>query len=126
VLSDPLTDGEAVVALGFANVDEMDAEPQKDDQSLADDMNDEELEDWEADLDESVRGPKSHVRDWSDLHEQIKDHLKKNSKTIPLSQLNQLLIISNFATLRLKGVSQIQASLEIARQWHEGQGNWFA
>jgi hypothetical protein len=89
-------------------------------------MNDEDLEDWEADLDESVRGLKSHVCNWSDLCKQIKDHLKKNSKTIPLSQLNQLLIISNFATLCLKGVSQIQASLEIARQWHEGQGNWFA
>ena len=54
MLSDQSMDGEAVVALGFANVDETGAEPQKDDQSLADDMNDEELEDWEADLDESV------------------------------------------------------------------------
>jgi len=45
VLSDPSTDGEAVVASGFAGVDEMDAEPPKDDESLADDMNDEELED---------------------------------------------------------------------------------
>jgi hypothetical protein len=43
-----------------------------------------------------------------------------------LSRLNQLLIISNFATLRLRGVSRTQASLEIAQQWHEGQGNWFA
>jgi len=88
VLSDPSTDGEAVVASGFADVDEMDAEPPKDDESLVDDMNDEELEDWEADLDESVQGPKSHIRDWSDLHKQIKDHLKKNSKTLPLSRLN--------------------------------------
>jgi len=73
-----------------------------------------------------VQGPKSHVCNWSDLRKQIKDHLEKNSKTLPLSQLNQLLIISNFATLCLKGISQTQASLEIARQWHEGQGNWFA
>ena len=36
------------------------------------------------------------------------------------------MIICNFATLRLKGLSQTQASIEIARQWHEGQGNWFA
>ena len=57
---------------------------------------------------------------------QVKDYLKKNGKISPLSQVNQLLIISNFATLRLKGVSRTQASLEIARQWHEGQGNWFA
>ena len=85
MLSDPLTDGEAVVALGFADVDKMDAEPPKDDESLVDDINDEELEDWEADLDESVLGPKSHVHDWSDLCKQIKDHLKKNSKITPLS-----------------------------------------
>ena len=44
-----------------------------------------ELEDWEANLDESVQGPKAHVRDWTDLRKQIKDHLKKNSKTLPLS-----------------------------------------
>ena len=36
------------------------------------------------------------------------------------------MIISNFATLHLKKLSRTQASLEIARQWHEGEGNWFA
>ena len=36
------------------------------------------------------------------------------------------MIISNFATLCLKGVSRTQASLKIAWQWHEGEGNWFA
>ena len=113
VLSDQSMDGEAVVVLGFADVDETDTECQKDNESLVDDMNDQELEDWEAELDESVQGPKSHVREWSDLCKQIEDHLQKNSKTLPLSQLNQLLIISNFATLRLKGVSRTQASLEI-------------
>ena len=45
---------------------------------------------------------------------------------MPLSKSNQYLIISNFATLRLKGASRTQASVEIARQWHEGPGNWFA
>jgi len=60
---------------------------------------DEEVEDWEAEYD---------------------------SKTLPLSQLNQLMIISNFATLQLKGLSRTQASIEIACQWHEGQGNWFS
>lgn len=89
-------------------------------------MNDEELEDWEVELEESIQGPTNHVRNWSDLRKQVKVHLKKNSKTLPLSQVNQLLIISDFATLRIKGVSQTQASLEIVRQWHEGQGNWFA
>jgi hypothetical protein len=36
------------------------------------------------------------------------------------------MIIRNFATLRLKGVSHIQAGAEIACQWHEGKGDWFA
>jgi len=40
-------------------------------------------------------------------------------------QLNQL-IICNFTTLQLKGLSWTQASIEIAHQWHEGQSNWFA
>ena len=36
------------------------------------------------------------------------------------------MILSNFATLRLKGTSCIRSSEEIARQWHPGQGVWFA
>jgi hypothetical protein len=36
------------------------------------------------------------------------------------------MILSTFATLRLKGVSRITASGEIARQWHEGEGKYFA
>ena len=70
VLSDLLTDDEVQAASGLANVEEMDTEPKKGDlESLVDDsdINDEELEDWEADLDESVQGLKSHVRDWTDL-----------------------------------------------------------
>ena len=43
-----------------------------------------------------------------------------------LSQINQLLIILNLATLHIKDASQTQVSLEIARQWHDGQENWFA
>ena len=82
---------------------------------------DEEIEDWEAELEEVVGGPKSHVRDWADLRTDIKKHLKKHSKTLPLLRLNQLMIICNFATLRLKGLSRTQASIKIAHQWHEGQ-----
>jgi hypothetical protein len=68
----------------------------------------------------------AEIRDWATLRTQIKAELKKNSKTLPLSRINQLLILSNFATLRLKGSSRITASLEIAKQWHEGKGTWFA
>jgi hypothetical protein len=52
--------------------------------------------------------------------------LKKNHKSLPLSAINQLMILSNFATLRLKGALQISASVEIAWQWHEGNGIWFS
>jgi hypothetical protein len=46
-----------------------------------------------------------------------------------LLQINQLLIMRNFATLRLKGLGRIAASKEIARQWHEkleGSSDHFA
>ncbi len=125
VLSDPSTDGEGAPS-GLADVEEMDAGESACEIESPDNMDHDELEDWEVELEESIQGPTTHIRDWSDLRKQIKDHLKKNSKALPLSQVNQLLIISNFATLRIKGVSRTQASLEIARQWHEGQGNWFS
>src|SRR5467141_4093660 len=80
----------------------------------------------EDELDEQAQGPVEHIRDWADLRKDIKDQLKKYSKTFPLSHINQILIISNFATLWLKGLSCTQSSLEIACQWHDGQGNWFA
>jgi hypothetical protein len=85
-----------------------------------------ELEGDEDEIEEEAQGPKPHVRDWADLQKEIKDNLRKNRKTLLLSHINQLMIISNFATLRLKEVSRTQASLETAQQWHEGEGNWFA
>ncbi|PCH36576.1 hypothetical protein WOLCODRAFT_82413, partial [Wolfiporia cocos MD-104 SS10] len=57
---------------------------------------------------------------------QIKEDLKHKSKTLPLIRVKQLLILSNFATLWLNGFSIIDASMQIAHQWHEGNGNWFA
>ena len=50
----------------------------------------------------------------------------KGVRSLPVSQVNQLLIIRNFATLHLKGYNQIDASLDIACQWHEGEGVHFA
>ncbi|KAJ7814049.1 hypothetical protein B0H13DRAFT_2465431 [Mycena leptocephala] len=64
------------------------------------------------------------LQSWHALREKVKTDLKK--KNLPLTQYNQLLIIRNFATLLIKGLKRIQASLEIARQWHEGGGNYFA
>ena len=140
VLSDPSTDhdphseGEVldgqdlgVIDEGPSSKGENRSEISDSDRVIADPGDhDEEVEDWEAELEEAVEGPKGHIRDWADLRTNIKNDLKKHSKTLPLSRLNQLMIICNFATLRLKGLSRMQASIEIARQWHEGQGNWFA
>jgi hypothetical protein len=85
-----------------------------------------EQENYESDLEEAIQGPKHTIKDWSELRKQIKTHLAKHSKSLSLSKINQYLIISNFATLQLKGLSRTQAGVEIARQWHEGPGNWFA
>ena len=52
-----------------------------------------EVEDCEHELDESMQGAASHICDWTDLQKDIKDHLKKNCKTLPLSQVNQFPII---------------------------------
>ena len=82
--------------------------------------------DWEHELDEAVQRPPAEIKDWGALRTQIKEDLKKRSKILTLSAINQLMILSNFATLRLKGASRIAASEEIARQWHEGEGKYFA
>jgi len=49
---------------------------------------------------------------------------EKQNRT--LAQKNQLLILQNFATLRIKGLRQMAASEEIAQQWHDGVGIYFA
>ena len=67
------------------------------------------------------------ICDWGTLHDQIKDNLKKH-KTLPLSQVNQLMILSHFVTLQLKGSSCITASMEITQLWYDGKGTgaWFS
>ncbi|KXN86542.1 hypothetical protein AN958_09952 [Leucoagaricus sp. SymC.cos] len=74
------------------------------------------VEAWEDELEEglSIHQPAKKCS-WTELQEQIKIDLKK--KSLLLSQIN------NFATLLIKGTSQIKASFEIARQWHESS-NW--
>jgi hypothetical protein len=129
VLSDPSTDAgdreeeDQGDPSGFADVQE-DVGGEIEDSESEEGLDGEEI--YESDLEESIQGPKCAVKDWSELRKQIKTFLAKHSKSLPLTKLNQYLIISNFATLRLKGESRTQASVEIARQWHEGTGNWFA
>ncbi|TFK80727.1 hypothetical protein K466DRAFT_636180 [Polyporus arcularius HHB13444] len=79
----------------------------------------------EEDVMEEMRGG-IEVRDWNALRTKISLQLKKNHKQLTLAQINQLTILRNFATLRLKGYRRIAASLEIARQWKDGDGTWFA
>jgi len=86
-------------------------------------------EEWEAELDECLAPNPIEIRDWSTLREQIKNDLAKKYKSLPLSQVNQLMILRNFATLRLRGLGRIEASKEITRQFHqklEGSSGHFA
>ncbi|KAE9399002.1 hypothetical protein BT96DRAFT_957397 [Gymnopus androsaceus JB14] len=85
-------------------------------------------ESWEEELDERVGlDRKAEIRNWSELREQIKNELAvAKKKHLPLLQINQLLILRNFATLRLKNMGRIRASQEIALQWHEKEGVHFA
>jgi hypothetical protein len=77
-------------------------------------------EPWEEDVHETMAGasPKE-IRGWDKLRDQIKKDLTRNHASLPLSHINQLMILRNFATLRLKGHSRISASNQIAQQWHE-------
>ena len=80
---------------------------------------------WEDELQNTVC-PAETVRDWNNLRTKIKNDLKKKSKVLTLSEINKLLILQNFATLRIKGDGAISASEQIAHQWHEGTGTHMA
>jgi hypothetical protein len=80
----------------------------------------EESEEWELDFEEHIHAG-SEIRDWSVLREQIKTDLKKQKNKLSLTQINQLLVVQNFATLRLKGYLRIPASEAVAQQWHRNE-----
>ncbi|TFK32621.1 hypothetical protein BDQ12DRAFT_659019 [Crucibulum laeve] len=71
----------------------------------------------EEDIQETLT-PKAEVQDWKILRMKITDDLQKKAH-LSLTQINQLLILRNFANLRLKGEGCIQASHKIAMQWNE-------
>jgi hypothetical protein len=75
-------------------------------------VNPEYVEGWEEEIDE-ILTPNMEIRDWEALRSQIKVDLKRKKKSLPLSQMNQLMILRNFANLRLKGYGRIEASYEI-------------
>ena len=60
---------------------------------------------------------KSKIRGWEELREQIKEDLQMSKdQNMTLTQINQLIILRNFATLLLKGSKRIVASEHIADQ----------
>jgi hypothetical protein len=88
-----------------------------------------EEEDTDLLLDAVVSEPKAKedVRSWEELREQIKDDLHRgHKKHAPHAHTNQLTILRNFATLRIKGKGRIAASEAIVQQFHEGVGVHFA
>jgi len=89
--------------------------------------------DMEFLLDTEEEGPmerakeKSEIWGWEELWEQIKEDLRMSKdRNTTLTQINQLIILRNFATLLLKGSKRIVTSEHIADQWHEGKGAHFA
>ncbi|KAJ7512570.1 hypothetical protein B0H11DRAFT_486251 [Mycena galericulata] len=85
-------------------------------------------EEWEVEAEavNLIPGTVPTIRPWGELRDHIKAELKNKSKTLPLSKVNQLMILRNFASLRLKGHGIIDASMLIARQWHDSEGLHFA
>jgi len=63
-------------------------------------------EEWEQELD-STLASNTEIHDWKMLHDQIQNNLRAGQKASLLSCINQLLILSNFTTLRLKGASHM-------------------
>ncbi len=90
----------------------------------------EEEEDVDMLLDAAGSEPKAkeEIRGWKELREQIKDDLLKayREKNKMCTRANQLTILRNFMTLRIKQLGHINMSKEITRQWHEGEGVHFA
>ena len=82
----------------------------------------EETEEWEEELDDVIQGMTAEIRDWKTLCNQIKNEFKKKHKALSLAQVNQLIILSNFVTLHLKGIFHISVSVEIAQQWKDRNG----
>jgi hypothetical protein len=85
-------------------------------------------EDWEEELDEQLHGQKfTDILSWDGVKEIIDFDLREaKKKHLPLAQVNQLLLIRNFCILMNKGFSRIEASVQIALQWHTGEGVHFA
>jgi hypothetical protein len=70
---------------------------------------------------------KEDICRWGDLRDQIKAKLEvvyKQHK--PLTKINKLLVLQNFATLQIQGEGHIAASKHIAMQWQDSVDTNFA
>ncbi|KAI6038100.1 hypothetical protein EDC04DRAFT_2896829 [Pisolithus marmoratus] len=86
---------------------------------------------WEDELEEQERGG-IKIRGWHELCNQIKSNLAKGAKTLPLSCINQLMLIWSFATLHLKGLGHVEVRAlachyqvfeQLPTEKHGGQAN---
>ena len=92
-----------------------------------DDRDTEFLLDTEEDGPMMTEKDKSKIQGWQELQEQVKEDLwRAKNQNAMLTQINQLIVLHNFATLRLKGLKHIITSKQITKQWHEGRGIYFA
>ncbi|KAJ7884263.1 hypothetical protein B0H13DRAFT_1890044 [Mycena leptocephala] len=88
-----------------------------------DELEEQQGEAWEDELEENIASTvKGPPRPWDEIRKEVKAELKKNSKIMPLSRVNQLMIVSNFATLRLKGSGTMER--EKGTGLHAESGHW--
>src|SRR6266850_1530372 len=70
---------------------------------------------------------KEEIQGWPELREQITaDQKMVHKQNVTPTSINQLMILQNFAMLRIKGLGRMAASKEIVQQWHDGKGIHFA
>ena len=70
---------------------------------------------------------RDEIQRWQKLRTQIKGQLQTaKERSTTLTEINQLLILRNFANLCIKGFGRMDSSDHIALEWHEGQGVHFA
>ena len=107
----------------------------EEDGDLVDNLEDDvvESEDEEDNMDNFMEASgcepnaKEDIRGWGDLRDQIKADLEMAHKRHdPLTQINKLLVLRNFATLQIRGEGHIATSINIAKQWQDGVGTTFA
>jgi len=87
----------------------------------------EEEESEEEDMDNFIKAgrlglrAKDNICGWKKLQDQIKSDMNQAHKQHePLTHMNKLLILRNFAMLCIKGIKHIVTSQEIVQQFHEG------